>query len=107
MSLHLLRGCFCRTLQYRTIRGLLKKHDFEKDDVNWVDILPTITTQNNNRRQSSIKLTAIQAPLKQNERFVYRNLLENRRRIKPKVMVLSSMNSLRNWLDKIFISENL
>ena len=36
----------------RTIRDLLKKPVFEKGDSNWIDILPTITKQHNNRMHS-------------------------------------------------------
>ena len=45
----------------RTIRDLLKKPVFEKGNSNWIDILPTITKQYNNRIHSSTKLTPIQA----------------------------------------------
>ena len=68
----------------RTIRDLLKKLVFEKGDGNWVDILPTITKQYNNRIHSSAKLTPIQASLKKNEGYVYKNLLDKRKKIKPK-----------------------
>ena len=37
-----------------TIRDLLKKIVFERGDGNWIDILPTITKQYNNRVNSSI-----------------------------------------------------
>ena len=68
----------------RTIRDLPKKPVFEKGDGNWVDILPTITKQYNNRIPSSTKLTPIQASLKKNEGYVYKNLLDKRNEIKPK-----------------------
>ena len=68
----------------RTIRNLLKKIVFEKGDGNWIDVLPTITKQYNNRIHSSTKLTPIQASLKKNEGFVYKNLLDKRKKIKPK-----------------------
>ena len=51
----------------RTIRDLLKKIVFERCDANWIDIIPTITKQFNNRIHSSTKLTPIQASLKKNE----------------------------------------
>ena len=41
----------------RTIRNLLKKIVFEQGDANWIDILPTITKQYNNRIHSSTKLS--------------------------------------------------
>ena len=68
----------------RTIRDLLKKPVFEKGDGNWIDILSTITKQYKNRIHSSTKLTPIQASLKKNEGFVYKNLLDKRKKIKPK-----------------------
>ena len=68
----------------RTIRDLLKKIVFERGDANWIDVLPTITKQYNNRIHSSTKLTPIQASLKKNEGFVYKNLLDKRKKIEPK-----------------------
>ena len=47
-----------------TIKDLLKRPAFEKGDGNWVDILPTITKQYNNRVHTSTKLTPIEASLK-------------------------------------------
>ena len=64
----------------RTIRNLLKKIVFERGDANWIDILSTITKQYNNRVHSSTKLTPIQASLEKNEGFVYKNLLDKRRK---------------------------
>ena len=66
------------------MRDLLKKIAFEKGDANWIDVLPTIMKQYNNRRHSSTKLTLIQGSLKKNEGFVYKSLLDKRRKIKPK-----------------------
>ena len=71
----------------RTIRDLLKKIVFEQGDAKWIDILPTITEQYNNRIHSSTKLTPIQASLKTNEGFVYKNLLDKRKKIKPKFQI--------------------
>ena len=68
----------------RTIRDLLKKPVFEQGDAKWIDILPTITKQYNNRVHSSTKLTPIQASLKKNEGFVYKNLLDKRKKVSPK-----------------------
>ena len=48
----------------RTIRDLLKRPVFEKGDGNWIDILPTITKQYNNRIHSSTKLSPKDASLK-------------------------------------------
>ena len=68
----------------RTIRDLLKKPVFERGNANWIDVLQTITKQYNNRVHSSTKLTPIQASMKKNEGFVYKNLLDKRKKIKPK-----------------------
>ena len=68
----------------RTIRDLLKKIVFEQGDAKWIDVLPTITKQYNNRIHSSTKLTPIQASLKKNEGYVYKNLLDKRKKVKPK-----------------------
>ena len=71
----------------RTIRDLLKKIVFEKGDANWIDVLPTITKQYNNKVHSSTKLTPIQASLKKNEGYVYKILLDKRKKIKPKFQI--------------------
>ena len=68
----------------RTIRDLLKKPVFEKGDGNWIDVLQTITKQYNNKTHSSTKLTPTQASLKKNEGYVYKNLLDKRKKVKPK-----------------------
>ena len=71
----------------RTIRDLLKKPVFEKGDGNWIDVLPAITKQFNTRIHSSTKLTPIQASLKKNEGYLYNNLLDKRKKIKPKFQI--------------------
>ena len=71
----------------RTIRDLLKKPVFEKGDGNWIDVLQTITKQYNNRIHSSTKLTPIEASLKKNEGYVYKNFLDKRNKIKPKFQI--------------------
>ena len=53
-----------------TIRNLLKNIVSEQGYAKWIDILPTITKQYNNRIHSSTKLTPIQASLKKNEGYV-------------------------------------
>ena len=68
----------------RTIRDLLKKIVFEQGDAKWIDILPTITKQYNNKVHSSTKFSPFQASLKKNEGFVYKNLIDKRNKIKPK-----------------------
>ena len=71
----------------RTIRDLLKKIVFEQGDAKWIDILPTITKQYNNRIHSSTKLTPIQVSLKKNEGYVYKNLLDKRKKVEPKFQI--------------------
>ena len=71
----------------RTIRDLLKKIVFENGDANWIDVLPTITKQYNNRVHSSTKLSPKDASLKKNEGFVYKNLLDKRKKRKPKFQI--------------------
>ena len=71
----------------RTIRDLLKRPVFEKWDGKWIDILPTITKQYNNRIHTSTKLSPKDASLKKNEGFVYKNLLDKRKKVKPKFQV--------------------
>ena len=71
----------------KTIRDLLKKIVFEQGDANWIDVLPTITKQYNNGIHSSTKLTPIQASLKKNEGYVYKNLLDKRKKVKPKFQI--------------------
>ena len=71
----------------RTIRDLPKKIVFEQGDAKWIDILPIITKQYNNKVHSSTKLTPIHASLKKNEGYVYKNLLDKRKKIKPKYKI--------------------
>ena len=71
----------------RTIRDLLKKIVFERGDANWIDVLPTITKQYNNRIHSSTKLSPKDASLRKNEGYVYKNLLDKRKKVKPKFQI--------------------
>ena len=71
----------------RTIRDLLKKIVFERGDANWIDVLQTITKQYNNKIHSSTKLSPKDASLKKNEGFVYKNLLDKRKKVKPKFQI--------------------
>ena len=71
----------------RTIRDLLKRPVFEKGDGNWIDVLPKITKQYNNRIHSSTKLSPKDASLKKNEGFVHKNLLDKRKKVKPKFQI--------------------
>ena len=71
----------------RLIRNLLKKPVFEQGDGKWIDILPKITKQYNNRVHTSTKLTPIQASLKKNEGYVYKIFIDKRRKITPKFQI--------------------
>ena len=71
----------------RTIRDLLKKIVFENGDANWIDVLQTITKHYNNRIHSTTKLSPIQASLKKNEGYVYKNLLDKRKKVNPKFQI--------------------
>ena len=71
----------------RTIRDLLKKIVFENGDANWIDVLQTITKQYNNRVHTSTKLSPKNASLKKNEGYVYKNLLDKRKKVKPKFQI--------------------
>ena len=97
----------------RTIRDLLKKIVFEQSDAKWIDILPTITKQYNNKVHSSTKLTPIQASLKKNEGYVYKNLLDKRKKVTPKFQVNDlvrtadlkktlSKGDTTNWSHKLY-----
>ena len=97
----------------RTIRDLLKKVVFEQGDANWTDILPTITKQYNNKVHSSTKLTPIQGSLKKNEGYVYKNLFDKRKKVKPKFQLNDlirtadlkktfSKGDTTNWSYKLF-----
>ena len=70
-----------------TIRNLLKRPVFEKGDGNWIDVLPVITKQYNNRIHTSKKLSPRDASLKKNEGFVYNNFLDKLKKVKPKFQV--------------------
>ena len=58
----------------RTIRDLLKKIVSEQGDAKWIDVLPKITKQYNNRIYSSTKLSPKDDSLKKNEGYVYKKL---------------------------------
>ena len=97
----------------RTIRDLLKRPVFEKGDGNWIDILPTVTKQFNNRVHASTRLTPTQACLKKNEGFIYNNLLDKRRKTQLKFQVNDlvrtadikktfSKGDMTNWSDRLY-----
>ena len=71
----------------RTLTDLLKRPVFEKSDGKWIDVLPTIRKQYNNRIHSTTKLTPIQASLERNEGYVYKKLLDKRNKVKPEYQI--------------------
>ena len=97
----------------RTIRDLPKKIVFDKGDANWIDIISTITKQYNNKVHSSTKLTPIQSCLKKKEGYVSKNLLDKRKKIKPKyeigdlvrtadIQKMFSKSDTTNWSYKLY-----
>ena len=68
----------------RTIRNLLKKPVFEKGNADWLSELPSVIKQYNNTIHHSKKLTPIQSSKKTNEKIVYSNLQDKRRKLDPK-----------------------
>ena len=66
---------------------MLKKPIFLKGNANWVDEIDSVINKYNNKIHSTIKLTPSQASLKENEVFVYKNLLDKRKKIKPKYKI--------------------
>ena len=69
------------------MRDLPKKIVSEKTDGNWIDVLQTITKQYINRVHSSTKLSPKDASLKKIEGYVYKNLLDKRKKITPKFQI--------------------
>ena len=97
----------------RTIRDLLTKIVFERGDAIWIDVLQTITKQYNNKLHSSTKLSPKHASLKKNKGFVYKNLLDKRKKLKPKyeigdlvrradIMKMFSKSDTTNWSHKLY-----
>ena len=84
-SRNIYSGAFFAERFNRTIRDLLKKVVSEKGDANWIDILPTITKQYNNRIHSSTKLTPIQASLKKERRICLQKHIRQTKQNKTKV----------------------
>ena len=68
----------------RTIKNFLKRPIFEKGDGKWIDVLPTITKHYKNQLYNSTKLSPKDASLKKNEGYVYKNLLDKRKKFRPK-----------------------
>ena len=67
----------------RTERNLLKKTVFEKGNADWLSKLPSVIKKYNNAIHSSTKMTLNEASEKSNEKEVYSNLQDKRRKINP------------------------
>ena len=57
---------------------------FEKGSADWISELPSVTQENNDTIHHSIELTPLQASKKSNDRKVYSNLQDKRRKLNPK-----------------------
>ena len=68
----------------RTVRNLLKKPIFLAGNADWLSELPSVIKQYNNTFHHSIKMTPIQNSKKSNEKEVYSNLQDKRRKLNPK-----------------------
>ena len=68
----------------RTVRNLLKKPVFEKGKADWLSKLSPVIKQYNNTIHRSTKMTPNQASKKSNEKTVYSNLQDKRRKLIPK-----------------------
>ena len=75
--------------------------------------MPVITKQYNNRIHSSTRLTPIEVYSKKNKRFGYQNLLDKRKKIKPKnkiddrvrtadLKITFSKGDTTNWSYKLY-----
>ena len=68
----------------RTMRNLLKKPVFSKENADWFSELPFVVKKYNNTIHHSIKMTPVQASRKSNEKLVYSNLRDDREKQHPK-----------------------
>ena len=68
----------------KTIRNLLMKRVFEKGKADWLSELPSVIKQYNNTTHHSTKMTPVQASRKANEKLVYSNIQDKRRKFNPK-----------------------
>ena len=68
----------------RTLRNLLKKPVFEKGNADWLSELSSVVNKYNNTIHNSIKMTPVQASKKVNEKEVYSNLQDKRKKPNPK-----------------------
>ena len=69
----------------KTVRNLLKKPVFERGNADWLSELSSVVNEYNNTIHNSIKMTPVQASKKVNEKLVYSNLQDKRRKLNPKL----------------------
>ena len=63
---------------------MLKKPVFLKGNADWLSELPSVIKQYNNTVHHSIKMKPIDASKKSNQKLVYSNLQDKRRKLNPK-----------------------
>ena len=68
----------------RTMRNFLKKPVFLAGTADWLSELPSVIKQYNSTIHHSTKMTPVQASKKANEKLVYSNLQDKRRKLNPK-----------------------
>ena len=68
----------------RTIRNLLKKPVFLEGNADWLSELPSVIKQYNNTIHHTTKMKPIDASKKSNEKIVYSNLEDKRKKLNPK-----------------------
>ena len=97
----------------RNNRNLLKKLVFEKGKADWLNELPSVIKQLNNKIHHWTKMTPIQAIKKVNEKVVYTNLQDRRNIHNPKYKLgqlvrtadikrVSSKGDSTNWSNKLY-----
>ena len=68
----------------KTVRNLLKKPVFEKGNADWLSEFSSVVNEYSNTIHKSIKMTPVQASKKVNEKLVYSNLQDKRKKFNPK-----------------------
>ena len=68
----------------RTVRNLLKNSTFLAGNSDWLSELPLVIKQYKNTIHNSTKMTPNQASKKTNQKIVYSNLQDKRRKLNPK-----------------------
>ena len=97
----------------RTIRNLLKKPVFLAGFADWISELQSVIKKYNNTIHPSIKITPYQASKKTNEKLVFSNLQDKRRKLDPKfklgdlvrtadIKKLFSKGDSTNWSYKLY-----